>query len=158
MYKNKINKIDISDPYWPFLTSHKIVWQQLGLASCPVPSAVFHRGAGSAEPGSSGFVLSALALCQLHHSQGQAAEIRVFRPEVVDCGIPLIPLRTTSSMPRSPSEPVPALALSCAQVPLLLSRALQGTRYRAVTLYRVFYQKKPVPSWDPRHGYHCFLG
>lgn len=126
MYKNKINKIDISDLYWPFLTSHKIVQQQLALPSCPVPSAVFHRRAGSTEAGSGGFVLSALSLQQLRHSQGQAAEIGVSWPQVVGCGIPLIPLHTASSMPHSPGEPVPALALSPVQVPLTYPGLCKG--------------------------------
>lgn len=71
-------------------------------------------------------------------------------------------LLTAGSTPRSASELIPALALSPAQVPPTLtlcgSRALQRSRYQAVTLHRVFCWKKPVPSWDPYHSYHCSLG
>lgn len=149
MYKNKINKIDISDPYWPFLISHKIVQQELALTSCPLPSAVFHHGAGSAEPGSGGFVLSALALCQLHQSRGQKAEIRVFWSQVVGCGIPLMPLLRTSSMPRSHGEPVPALALSPVQVPLTFIQGSARDQVLGCDLLQDDLPEKPCSQQGP---------
>lgn len=79
--------------------------------------------------------------CWLHHSWGQAAEIGIFWPQVFVCGIPLISLLTTSSMPRSQLlhwaryrclQLLPAQLLVSARDHILVCDLIQGVFSRKI--------------------------
>lgn len=108
----------------------------------------------STETSSSGFVLSALALHQQHHSQRQTAELGVFLASSIWLWHPshlsaYLCLHVTLARWTAPGFCTEPFTGACNSYSVLFQGS--GANW-AMTLQKVFCQKKLVASWAPHQS------